>query len=320
MTDVPRVPDYDDLASASTGPAGTAWGLFGNDLGTLNFVTPGALVRAAQEVRRGVHFSLNLDTTEPNPPILGRKALKRHNIVLSDGGNDDYYDSYFTQSSSQWDSLGHATHPELGFYQGYSAAQVLDPQTPVLGIDQWAQRGIAGRFVLIDVVAYMEKQGQPIDQRSSFAITTELLDEVLHAQKSNIEAGDIVLVNTGWLAWHRRLPEVERVALANAGEQFATPGLDPKEETVRWLWNKRVAAIASDCPALEKMPFDKTHEDGFLHLRIIPKLGFAVGELFELEALALDCAQDHRFTGLLCAAPLNTPGGAGSPANAVALK
>ena len=66
------------------------------------------------------------------------------------------------------------------------------------------------------------------------------------------------------------------------------------------------------------MPFDKTYpnDDAFLHLRLIPKLGFAVGELFDLEALAEDCSADRRYHGLFRAAPLSTRGGAGSPAGA----
>ena len=35
---------------------------------------------------------------------------------------------------------------------------------------------------------------------------------------------------------------------------------------------------------------------------------------------AADCANDRRYHGLFCAAPLNAPGGAGSPANALAMK
>jgi len=40
----------------------------------------------------------------------------------------------------------------------------------------------------------------------------------------------------------------------------------------------------------------------------------------DLNALAADCANDGRYTGLLTAAPLNVRGGVGSTANALALK
>jgi kynurenine formamidase len=313
------IPAYDDLGSASSGPAGSAWGLFGNDLGTLNFLTPQALVRAAGEVRRGVMFPLGLPTTEPDPPILGRGRLRQHRVPLDGGGFDDYYDAFYPQASSQWDALSHVEHPAHGFYQGYDVAAVTDPAHPALGIEQWATRGIAGRFVLADVAGHLERAGTALDPATPFAITIDLLDEVLAAQGSTVEPGDVLLLNTGWIAWYRRLAPERRRELGDGG-LFPAPGLDPAQETARWLWDHRVAAVAADCPALERMPFDKSHDDGFLHLRLIPLLGYAIGELFDLEALAADCASDGRYQGLFCATPINTPGGAGSPANALAMK
>jgi len=318
IVDPAALPDYDALG-ADGAPAATSWGLLG-DVGTLALITPDVLVRAAAEVRRGVVIPLNLETTLPDPPILGRGALEQHRVPLDGGGWDDYYDAFYPQASSQWDALAHCAHPDLGFYAGHDDYEVTDPDEPVLGIEQWARRGIAGRFVLADVARHLARRGTPIDPSTSFAIDTALLDEVLAAQGSDLRPGDILLLNTGWIAWYRALPGPRREELAARGEAMATPGLDPAESTARWLWDHRVAAVASDCPAVERMPFDKSAEDGFLHLRLIPKLGIAVGELFDLEALSEDCAADGHYTGLFTAAPLNTPGGAGSPANALALK
>jgi hypothetical protein len=45
-----------------------------------------------------------------------------------------------------------------------------------------------------------------------------------------------------------------------------------------------------------------------------------VGELWDLEALAEDCAADGRHTCLLVVKPLNLIGGVGSPPNATAVK
>jgi hypothetical protein len=58
----------------------------------------------------------------------------------------------------------------------------------------------------------------------------------------------------------------------------------------------------------------------FLHWRVIPLLGLAVGEMFVLDALADDCAADGVYEGLFTAAPLHKIGGSGSPANALAIK
>ncbi len=68
------------------------------------------------------------------------------------------------------------------------------------------------------------------------------------------------------------------------------------------------------------MPFDRSSVEGFLHYRLVAFLGLAVGELFMLEALAEDCAATRVYEGLFVSAPLNMPGGAGSTANAIAIK
>jgi hypothetical protein len=46
----------------------------------------------------------------------------------------------------------------------------------------------------------------------------------------------------------------------------------------------------------------------------------ALGELWWLKDLADDCASDGVYATFLVSAPLNAPGGIGSPANAVAIK
>lgn len=102
--------------------------------------------------------------------------------------------------------------------------------------------------------------------------------------------------------------------------KIGTPGLLPAESTARWLWDQHVAAVVSDNPALEMLPVDMTSPGTFLHFRLIGLLGIAIGELFDLDALADDCARDGVYEGLLAAAPLNKVGGSGSPANALAIK
>jgi kynurenine formamidase len=90
-----------------------------------------------------------------------------------------------------------------------------------------------------------------------------------------------------------------------------------------YLWNSHAAAIASDTFAVEAFPADRsaqTHPFGFLHNMLIGQLGMALGELWWLADLAHDCAADGIYEMFLVSAPMNAPGGIGSPANAVAIK
>ncbi|HEY5625021.1 MAG TPA: cyclase family protein, partial [Dehalococcoidia bacterium] len=59
---------------------------------------------------------------------------------------------------------------------------------------------------------------------------------------------------------------------------------------------------------------------GFMHWRLIPLLGMPIGELWDLDALAADCADDGVYEFLFTSSPLNVPGGVGSPPNAMAIK
>ncbi len=57
-----------------------------------------------------------------------------------------------------------------------------------------------------------------------------------------------------------------------------------------------------------------------LHIAAIPNMGLTLGELFYLDGLAADCAQDGQWEFLLVAPPLPVTGGVGSPINPYALK
>jgi len=50
------------------------------------------------------------------------------------------------------------------------------------------------------------------------------------------------------------------------------------------------------------------------------KLKEICGEMFDLSALAADCATDGRYACLFVSAPLNIPRGVASPPNALAIK
>ena len=57
-----------------------------------------------------------------------------------------------------------------------------------------------------------------------------------------------------------------------------------------------------------------------MHPHLLGRLGIPIGELWWLDALADACAADGRYEFLVTSAPLNLPGGIGSPANALALR
>jgi kynurenine formamidase len=315
------LPRYRDLPVDPSKPAGSAWGVFGDDdeVGTINLLTPERVRRGAALVRKGSVFSLNWDVELPDPPVLGRHPMRHHYVDLKPG-TDDYYDGFYPQASSQWDSLCHMAHPEHGFYNGRSMADVTGKRGSRNGIDNWARRGIAGRFVLADVARWREQQGHPVDNAERDAIDIDQIEAALVAQGTELEPGDVLLIRLGWIGWYERQDQATRDALgAMPVPGMKTPGLSIDRSTDEWLWDRHVSAVASDVPALEALPYEPSVEH-FLHWRIIPLLGLAVGEMFVLDPLAADCAEDGVYEGLFTGAPINKTGGSGSPANALALK
>ncbi len=319
MPDIDNLPSYAELSEREDAPKGSDWGLFGKDdqLGTLNFLTPERVADAALFVRRGDVFRLDLPLHLPNPPLFNRGSYKQtiHKSGRRAMGHDDHLDNFYLQASSQWDSLAHVGHPEHGFYNGVMPEDVTGEEGSKNGLDHAAKRGIVGCGVLLDVARHLESVGNAFDPMSSRAITAGELTATAEAQNVDLRPGDILLVRTGWERAYMAADQTTRDAVA---KDLRSPGLEGSREMAGWLWDHQVAAVASDCPALEPWPWDL--EVGALHIRALALLGMPFGELWSLEALADDCATDGVYEFMLTSAPLYYRAAIGSPPNALAIK
>ena len=330
------LPRYSDLPRVAGLPSSWGvWGETGTDrFGCLNMLTPERVVEAASLVRKGAVFALNWSMGLPDPPLFGR-ARFAHEVTGDERsiGHDDVLDRWNTQASSQWDGFRHirnaAAQSEAagtGHYGGVPDAEH--------GIDHWARRGIAGRAVVCDIGRHRESQGRPLRHGEPDVITPGEIPECLAAQGTRVDEGDVLLLRTGWTAWYEWQTADARAALAQPGA-LAAPGLAPGEATAEMLWDLHVCAIGTDTPAVEVWPPGsplaageaaalradpaRVHEV-FVHTLLLPMLGLPLGELWDLDALATDCAQDGRYECLFVSAPLNLPGGVASPPNALAIK
>lgn len=317
-----RLPDYDDLPRAARGGR-SAWGLFGprDSAGLLNLQTPDRIAAAGRLIRSGETYSLNTPTDIPGPPLF-RRGEVRHTVIGSAGHAffDDRLDNYYPQGSSQWDSLAHIGYDADQFYNGATSDDITAGTRNT--IDHWARRGIAGRAVLIDIDAALGGAGQGFDPASPRAITATELDAAREAAGVQWQDGDVLLLHTGFLGWYLRQEAGVRGAMAEPGALRAI-GLAHDEEMARYLWNAHVAAVVSDNPSVEVWPADMGEDAfpfGFLHRVLIGQFGMALGELWWLDDLARSCRRDGRYEMFLTAAPINVPGGIGSPANALAIK
>jgi hypothetical protein len=314
MKDIPR---YKDLPEFKELDCRHSWDVFGRDdqLGRINLMTPETVLAAASEVKRGARFNLSLPLSDPEPSWSKNRKNYKHNIFsAARNSQDDYLDSFYMQRSTQWDGLRHVRAREFGFYGGRQAEQA-GPGGADLGIEQWVRHGMVGRGVLVDVAGYQASIGKPIDARQAVPITVDMLEATLAHQKTALKSGDVMMLRTGYVDAYLKASREERVSMS---EKHDCPGLHAGHEVTEFLWDSGIAAIAADNPAVEVVP--GVPEVGSIHRRLIPLLGFALGEFFTLGEIAEDCRRDGRYTCMFVAVPLNVPGAVGSPGNAIAIK
>jgi kynurenine formamidase len=224
------------------------------------------------------------------------------------GGADDVI-AMPLQCSTQWDGLGHIfDHGKA--WNGRPAGQVVTSAgDQVTGIEHLASP-VVSRGVLLDVGRLIGENGELPD---GFAITTEHLTATIAAQgtSATVGRGDIVLVRTGRLTRARRDGWGDYAGGDSPGLSFGTAD---------WLHRTEIAAIATDTWGFEVRPNEFANAFQPLHQVVIPNMGLLVGEMWDLDALAEDCAADGVYEFLLTAPPLKVTGAVGAPVNPIAMK
>lgn len=322
--DFSKIPHFTDLPVKPGAPPESSWGVFGDDdqVGCLNFLTSDGVVEAARLVSSGAVFRLDAPINYSKPTLFGRPAAK-HTINSWEHigllGFDDLLDSYNTQEGSQWDGLAHVgLRGRRAFYNGVTPEQIKSGPEGKLGIHLWANR-VVGKGLLLDAFAYRASVGRPISPLEPERYTLDDLKGAAKAQKVVLRPGTVLLVRTGWMQAYLNAPQQEKDHMGTM-EGIRACGIDDSREIIEWLWDNRVAALGTDCPAVEPWPWDILGNDDALHFRALARLGLPIGEQFNLESLAGDCARDGRYEFLVVSVPLNLEGGIASPPNAVAIK
>jgi kynurenine formamidase len=293
------------------------WGRWGaeDERGTMNFVTPDVVQRAARCVRRGVVFSLSLSFGAEGPQIgQGGRVNPLHVMTATEGrlGADPegprYADDFVVmplQCATQWDSLAHV-HYGGQLYNGFSSATVTSAGAARCAIDKQAA-GVVSRGVLLDVA-----RARGVERIApGTALGPADLEAAEKKQGVRVERGDVLLVRTGHMAVFTH--DGDRV-----GYMRQMPGLGVA--CVPWLHAREIAAVACDNNAVEVIPFEDPAVSLPLHALCIRDMGLTLGEMFVLDELAADCARDGVWEFLFSAPPLRVTGGVGSPINPLAVK
>lgn len=358
MANSTQRPKFDELPLGSKDPPFSAWGLYGPDdeLGTLNLITPDAVVKAAKEIQLGIRIGLDLPLDFSARPShyrqpLTHTVLRKHPRLV----HDDVL-NFNSQISTQWDGFRHYGYQrEQVFYGGVKTEQISGPAdttkqgmdawyqgpsvSPRLGIHHWTKEGIVGRGVLLDYYRWAEKQGKHYDPLSGHAISADDLQACAEAQGVQFESGDILLVRTGWTLGYRGLDHDGKIKFSHAEPTILT-GVETSIATARWLWSNEFSACGGDAPGWEKWPAlpGAGEVGGIGHYRLheimlngwgmpIGKsylcIGFLglirEGEMFDLERPSEECSRVNRWTFYFSSMPIHVIGGVASPCNAVAV-
>lgn len=303
------------------------WGKWGpeDEIGTLNYTQPEDIVAAAQLVRKGKVISLGLNYDENGPqgakskyPSMGRinplhtmlrTGTDAYSGVLDKRGIRAADDMVVIplQCGTQWDGLGHVFY-EDNMWNGYDCREVSSAGAQKCGIEKTKNK-MVGRGVLLDIprmknVAVLE---------DGYGITNEDLDNAASFHNLEIKRGDFVIVRTGQME-----------AKLKVGSWDGYPGGDAPGfafETLEWIQNREIAAIASDTWGCEVRPNES--EQGInqpWHWITIPIMGLTMGEIFYLGDLADDCVEDGVYEFMFAAPALPITGAVGSPTNPLAIK
>ncbi|KIK58412.1 hypothetical protein GYMLUDRAFT_45305 [Collybiopsis luxurians FD-317 M1] len=327
-------PTYDELPLHPSFPTKAAWGVWGPDdeFGALNHIRPATIRAAKDEIKEGIAINLNLELDIPNPPLVPTRPAIVHAFIPFEGYQDDVL-TLNTQVSTQFDGLRHypySTNGSRDTYQFYNDLITFDDifspgaSVKTLGIQNAAQKGIAGRGVLLDWAGWKESRNETFDVFSPTAITASELDQVAIWQgldPSNFtKPGDWLIFRTAFIKQYLALPISEQEQLPFKADA-AYIGLEASEDTLRWVWEKKISMLGSDNLAVEKFPVGAVilGHTRALHEIFISGWGQSLVELLNLEALAEKCHELNRFSFFFTLQDLNVAGGIASPPNAMAI-
>jgi kynurenine formamidase len=298
------------------------WGRWGADdeIGTLNFITPEKVVEAARLVRQGKVLSLAIpfDANGPQSGFGGR--INPVHFMLQDGGDIAHGAQDFVpglrwcddavtmplQCATQWDALAHI-YFDGKMYNGHGPEMVTSSGARANSIDK-ARDKIVSRGVLLDIARHRKKDWLEPGE----AIYPEDLDGAAAEARVSIGTGDIVLVRTGQIAQVR--------AEGSWGSYAGGPAPGLSLKVADWLAAHEIAGYATDTWGTEVIPNETSDVFQPLHCVAIVNMGMLVGEIFDLEGLAEDCAADGVYEFMFTAPPLTITGAVGSPINPQAIK
>jgi kynurenine formamidase len=293
----PAFGQADDWYPSPWGPA--------DQRGAANRITPQKVLEAKSLMTRGTVFELG-QVYESSMPLFGTRhfSLKIPQTFGPMGSNrlefhDELVSAEIGQVGTQFDGLGHIGIGDL-FYNGNNRADFSKPDGfTKLGIENVG--AIVTRGVLVDVAAY--KGVARLE--GGYEVTLADLRGALERQRTEVGAGDVVILHTGWSSLWK---------VDNAAFGASAPGIGL--EAARYLVEREVVLVGADTWSMEVVPNPNPELQFPVHQLLIPRNGIYIFENLRTEELARDRVYEFAFFF----APLKLKGATGSPANPLAIR
>lgn len=241
----------------------------------------------------------------PNHPPYWHTLPRRHgDMVRADGGSaaNDFI-SMGTHVGTHIDALAHVSQDGL-LHGGADAIEAgiggRYLEHGVHTIEPMVRRG-----VLLDVPRTL---GLPDGCAAGYEITVADLEATTSHQGVDVEAGDVVLIRSGW-GRHFDDPDPSVYRGASTG----VPGVS--EAGARWLADRAVHAVGADTIAFEQLAPGAGHGLLPAHRVLLVQNGIYIIEALDLDGVAE--AGVHEFTFIL--SPLPFVGATGSPVRPLAV-
>jgi kynurenine formamidase len=280
------------------------WGA-ADQRGAANRITPAKVLEAKDLITRGAVYQLGR-VYEAGMPVFGTRhfSLRIPQVFGPLGSNrTTYYDEVVSgelgQVGTQFDGLGHIGVGDL-FYNGNDRGEFSKPEgLTKLGVENVG--ALATRGVLVDVAALKGVE----TLAGGYEITLADLRGALDRQRTEVRAGDVVLMHTGWgLLWQKD----------NAKFAANAPGVGLA--AAQYLVEREVVMVGSDTWATEVVPNPNPELQFPVHQLLLPRNGIYIFENLATEELARDRVYEFAFFF----APLKMKGATGSPGNPIAIR
>jgi kynurenine formamidase len=280
------------------------WGA-GDERGSGNLMKPETVLRAARLIKTGEVIELGQELHDAMPFFGGRifnLQVKRTNWPVASntrGSNEEMVTTELGQVGTQLDGFAHQSignslyncfkMDEISTRTGFSK----------LGIEKTGT--LMTRGVLIDVAALrgVEMLGE------RYEITAQDLQDALKRQNLSLQAGDAIIIHTGWgLLWEKDTLRYYRTQ----------PGIGIG--AAEWLVRQNPMLVGSDTCCVEVNPNPEPKLSSPVHQILLTANGIHMVESLKLDELASKRAYEFAFI----AEPLKIRGATGSTIAPVAIR